>query len=207
MTVTQSGGAGASLAKSIVWFVDTSALITLAVYQPLHDVVVSALSGHRRVLVRAVVVELEGLAGGRPPTSKWAVSALKQLNSWGEPVKVDIPGGRELALRFQDQLAAGRPLKHALEHYGEAAIVALASRARMLVPRMLSDDYDARVLAKNNGVEPVSVHRLLSSMIAGGGITDAQAAHFADELHSAGRAADYTAAELRTGRLGRAGRP
>lgn len=98
-------------------------------------------------------------------------------------------------------------LKHDLEHYGEAAIVALASRARTVAPRMLSDDYDARVLAKNNDVEPVSVHRLPFSMITNGVISDVEAADFAQALHVAGRAQDYTAEELRTGRLGRAGRP
>jgi hypothetical protein len=207
VTEKQSGAADASPAKSIVWFVDTSALVTLAAYQPLHDVVVTALPDHRWILVRAVVAELEGLARGSSPTAKWASRALKQLSSWGEPIGLDDPVGTQLAQRFQAQIAAGRPLKHDLEHYGEAAIVALASRARKLVPRMLSDDYDARVLAKNNGVEPVSVHRLLFSMIAGGIITDVEAARFADALHAAGRASDYTAEELRTGRLGRAGRP
>jgi hypothetical protein len=72
---------------------------------------------------------------------------------------------------------------------------------------MLSDDYDARVLAKNNHVEPVSVHRLLFSMITSGIINDVEAADFAEALHVAGRAQDYTAEELRQGRLGRAGRP
>jgi hypothetical protein len=73
---------------------------------------------------------------------------------------------------------------------------------------MLSDDYDARVLAKNHGVEPLSIHRLLVSMIVAGALTDTRAAAFAHALHQAGRAADYTAEELRTGRrLGRVGQP
>lgn len=193
--------------KPVVWFPDTSALVTLAVHPPLHDAVVATLSHHRRVLVKAVVAELEGLARGASPTAEWAKRALGLLDWLGEPVRVDDPVGTELALRFQEQVAAGRPLKHDLEHYGEAAIVALASRARNLAPRMLSDDHDARVLAKNNSVEPVSVHRLLFSMIAGGAITDVDGADFAAALHEAGRAQDYTVEELRTGRLGRAGRP
>lgn len=194
-------------AKPVVWFPDTSALVTLAIHQPLHDAVVTQLSSGRRVLVKAVVAELEGLAQGNSSTAKWASRALTQLDWLGNPVPVDDPVGTELALQFQEQVAAGRPLRHDLEHYGEAAIVALASRAHLLAPRMLSDDYDARVLAKNNNVEPVSVHRLLFSMIAGGIISDAEAADFAEALRAAGRAQDYTAEELRTGRLGRAGRP
>lgn len=193
--------------KPVVWFPDTSALVTLAVHQPLHDAVVAALSDRRRVLVKAVVAELDGLARGTSPTASWAGQALKQLDWLGVPVCVDDPVGTELALRFQEQVAAGRPLKHDLEHFGEAAIVALASRARKVAPRMLSDDYDARVLAKNNEVEPVSVHRLLFSMIVAGHISDAEAARFAAALHAAGRAPDYTAKELRTGRLGRVGQP
>jgi hypothetical protein len=199
--------AGARPVKPVVWFPDTSALVTLAVHQPLHDAVVTALSGSRRVLVKAVVAELEGLARGSSPTAGWAGQALKQLEWLGEPVRVDDPVGTRLAVRFQEQVAAGRPLKHDLEHYGEAAIVALASRARAVAPRMLSDDYDARVLAKNNNVEPVSTHRPLFSMIAGGVIDDSEAADFAEALRVAGRAQDYTAEELRTGRIGRAGRP
>jgi hypothetical protein len=201
------GTAGISHVKPPVWFPDTSALVTLAIHQPLHDAVVTALSGSRRVLIKAVVAELEGLANGALPTATWAKRALGQLEWLGEPVRVDDPVGTELAQEFQEQVAAGRPLKHDLEHYGEAAIVALASRAHQLAPRILSDDYDARVLAKNNNVEPVSVHRLLVSMIAAGAITDAAAAGFATALHAAGRAPDYTAEELRIGRLGRVGQP
>jgi hypothetical protein len=159
------------------------------------------------VLVKAVVAELEGLACGVSPTASWARIALGQIDWLGEPVLVDDPVGTSLAQQYQEQVAAGRVLRHRLEHYGEAAIVALAGRAQHLAPRMLSDDYDARVLAKNNKVEPVSVHRLLFSMIANGAITDSTAAEFAGALHSAGRAPDYTAEELRTGRLGRVGHP
>jgi hypothetical protein len=72
---------------------------------------------------------------------------------------------------------------------------------------MLSDDYDARVAAKNWGVEPLSAHRLLHLMIAQSLITAAQAAAFADVLHKAARASDYMAAELASGRLGRVGQP
>ena len=120
---------------------------------------------------------------------------------------VDEPAGTRLVQRFQKEVAGTRPLKHDSEHVGEATIVALASRAHWLAPRMLSDDYDARVLAKNNNVEPASVHRLLSAMIATRKITDVEAARFAAALRDAGRAPDYTAEELRTGRLGRAWRP
>lgn len=98
-------------------------------------------------------------------------------------------------------------MKHALEHFGEAAIISLASRARKLRPLMLSDDYDARIAAKDRNVEPLSVHKLLHLMISQRKITAAQAAGFADALNRAGRAQDYTAEELASGRLGRVGQP
>lgn len=133
--------------------------------------------------------------------------ALGQLDWLGEPVRLDDPAGTELAAELQEQIAGGRPLKHALEHFGEAAIISLACRARTLHPLMLSDDYDARVAARNRNVEPLSVHKLMHLMISQGKVTAAQAAGFADALNRAGRAHDYTAAELASGRLGRVGQP
>jgi hypothetical protein len=72
---------------------------------------------------------------------------------------------------------------------------------------MLSDDYDARVAAKNRNVEPLSVHKLMHLMISQGKVTAAQAFSFADALNRAGRAQDYTADELASGRLSRVGQP
>jgi hypothetical protein len=190
-----------------VWFLDTSALVTLAVHPPLQRAVEALLLAQRRVLVKAVVVELEGLASTKPPVAHWAATALGQLGWIGEPVGLDDPVGTDLAVTIQETLAAGRPLQHNAEHYGEAAIIALASRARKLMPLMLSDDYDARVAAHTHGVRSLSVHRLLHIMIMKEKVTEAQAAAFADALFSAGRSQDYTAAELASGRLGRVGQP
>ncbi len=136
-----------------------------------------------------------------------ARTALGQLAWLGKPVEVDVPIGVRLAAAFQEQVAGERPLRHRLEHYGEAAIVALACRAKKFAPRLLSDDYGARALAKANNIEPVSAHRLLFSMISAGHLSDVEAADFAAILHKAGRAADYTIEELRVGRLGRVGEP
>jgi hypothetical protein len=194
-------------AKPQVWFLDTSALVTLAVHPPLQRAVAGTLSTHRRVLVRAVVAELEGLAGTGDVAAAWASSALGQLDWLGTPVRVDDPIGTQLAVEIQALIAGGRALVHDMQHYGEAAIISLASRAQTLKPLMLSDDYDARVAAKNRCVEPLSVHKLLHLMINQSLITAAQAAAFADALQKAGRAPDYTAAELASGRLGRVGEP
>jgi hypothetical protein len=72
---------------------------------------------------------------------------------------------------------------------------------------MLCDDYDARVTAKNHAVEPYSVHKLMYLMITQAKITAPEAEAFADALHVAGRAQDYTAQELASGRLSRVGQP
>lgn len=190
-----------------VWFPDTSALVTLAVHTPLQQAVVATLSTHDRVLVDAVAAELHGLAATVGPVSGWAGAALKQLDWLGTPVRVDDPVGTRLAVELQEQIAGGRALSHAMQHYGEAAIISLASRARYLRPLMLSDDYDARVAAKNHDVEPVSVHKLLHLMIRQGKVAADQAASFANALNTAGRAQDYTAADLASGHLGRVGQP
>jgi Aldo/keto reductase family len=76
-------------AKPQVWFPETSALVTLAVHLPLQQAVVAALSPHRRVLVKAVVTELEGLAMTSDSTATWAGTALGQLDWLGEPVPLD----------------------------------------------------------------------------------------------------------------------
>jgi hypothetical protein len=193
--------------KPHVWFPDTGALVTLAVHPPLQRAVVATLSAHDRVLVEAVVAELEGLTATSHAAAAWAGMALSQLDWLGAPVRLDDPVGTQLAVELQELIAGGRPLLHDMQHFGEAAIISLASRAQQLQPLMLCDDYDARVAATNHNVEAFSVHKLLHQMIKQRKITAVQAAGFADALHSAGRAQDYTAAELASGRLGRVGQP
>ena len=190
-----------------VWFPDTSALITMAVHAPLQQAVRKTLSAHRRVLLGVVVAELEELAKAAHPTAAWATTALCQLDWLGKPVGVDEPAGVELAAEIQERIAAGRPLQHPLQHYGEAAIISLASRARQLRPIMLSDDYDARIAAKAFDVQSVSVHKLIHLMIKQRKVTGEDAFRFVDVLNKAGRAQDYTLGELISGRLGRVGQP
>lgn len=194
-------------AKPQVWFPDTSALITLAVHLPLHEVTVDALADKKRVLLVAVVAELEELTRLSQPLASWANTALGQLGWLGDPVVLDSPSGTNLASEIQQDLAAGRTLRHDLGHWGESAIISLASRAIHLRPFMLSDDYDARIAAHARGVEAMSVHKLLHLLIVKGRITAPEAAAFSDALHDAGRSPDFTADELRSGRLKRVGEP
>jgi len=132
---------------------------------------------------------------------------LVSSNGLAKPVSLDDPIGTDLALEIQEELAAGRGLRHATEHFGESAIIALASRAKTLQPLMLSDDYDARIAANARGIRSFSVHRMLHLMIRQGKVLEKEAAAFADALFAAGRSLDYTGAELTSGRLGRVGRP
>jgi hypothetical protein len=83
------------------------------------------------VLLTVVVAELEELAKQAHPNADWTVTALGQLSWLGRPVAVDEPVGVELAAEIEERIAAGRPLRHPLQHYGEAAIISLASRARI----------------------------------------------------------------------------
>src|SRR5258708_1295782 len=112
MTSAASSGSAAG-AKALVWFPDTSALVTLAVQLPLQQAVQARLSAHRRVLVTAVVAELEELAKSPTPAAAWAGAALDQLSWLGEPVRLDdhrgdaIEGRRWRERWPMDRLAEG----------------------------------------------------------------------------------------------------
>jgi hypothetical protein len=93
-------------AKALVWFPDTSALVSLAVHLPLQQAVQATLSPHRRVLVTAVLAELQELARSTR-TAAWAGAALGQLDWLGEPVRLDDPDGTKLAVQVQEHIAAG----------------------------------------------------------------------------------------------------
>lgn len=202
----QSGGDTAD--RRQVWFVDTSALVTMAVYAPLQRCVSEVLTSKYRVLVRAVVDELTELARwAASPLRAWALTAKNQLDWLGEPVVLDAPEGLRLAAEVQAELAAGRPLRHDLEHWGEAAVIALAARASVVRPLFLCDDYNARVAAHARGVTSLSIHKLLHLLVKRGVLAPALAAEYSAVLTEAGRSADYTEDELTSGNLGRAGRP
>ena len=135
-----------------------------------------------------------------------AAKAHGELAWLGTPVPLDDPG-QQLAVDFQEQIRGCRPLRHSTEHWGEAAILGLATRAQKLTPIMFSDDYNARVAANNHDVKAVSVHKYLHLMIRATAMTAPRAASHAKALHAANRHQDYTQQELEAGRLGRVGMP
>lgn len=206
--VGKSTGIATREARRQVWFIDTSALITMAIHPPLQRYVVGILSKKHRILAKAIVDELAELARwADTPLRKWAKTAMEQLGWLGDAVLLDEPVGIRLAAQIQEELAAGRPLRHDLEHWGEAATIAIASRAQIVQPLFLSDDYNARVAAHTRGVKALGIHKLLHLLIKRGALSSSQAVDYSDALTAARRASDYTEKELIGGDLGRAGRP
>lgn len=181
---------------------DTGGLLTLAVDTGLWNLAVSRFEGSAKTLV-AVVNELKHLRTDAK-VAGLAKTALTDLAWLGEPIVLDDDAGREEATRLQGILAAGRPLTHPLQHYAEAALIVVG---RPLGAQAIIEDYDARVAAYNNGVRPLSVHKLLHLWIATDVITSGQALQHSEAIRSAGRGQDYTEAELIDGRLDRVGRP
>ena len=194
--------------KPQVWFPDTSALVTLAVHTPLGDDVRARMGavGALRVLLDAVVGDLHDLAGSRSTDAPWAAKALGELAWLGKPVALDDLG-QQLAVDFQEEIRGSRPLRHPAEHWGEAAILGLTTRAEKLTPLMFCDDYNARLAADGNGVKAVGVHKYLHLLIRARAMPAPRAAGHAQALYAAGRHQDYTQQELAVGRLGRVGMP
>lgn len=147
-----------------VWFPDTSTLVTLAYHPPLGDAVRAYLNDKQVVLLEVVVDELHSLASSTSKVARYANQALGNISWAGKPISIkdaDIVSARV----FQEEISALKPLKYDLEHWGESAIIALASRARHFSPTMLCEDYNARVAANRNGVKSYSVHKLLARIL------------------------------------------
>ncbi|MGY1838420.1 MULTISPECIES: hypothetical protein [unclassified Modestobacter] len=196
------------MSQPVLWIPDTSSLITLAVDGGLAAAVQAECRRERVVLLDIVVDELTHLADGREQVSGLAAAALTQLAWLGSPLytsdKVDSRGVQAI----QDVIRAGRPLRDPWQHLGEAVALALAERLQVVTPKLLTEDHDARVEAKNRGLTALSVHKLLSAMVGSGRLNAETAEGFADHIHAAGRAASqYSADEFRTGDLGRVGKP
>ncbi|MEI6621981.1 MAG: hypothetical protein WCP28_08755 [Actinomycetes bacterium] len=193
----------------VAWFIDTSALVTLAISPGLNQAVQTALTQppHRALLMLAVRNELDGLVQkNEQPVANWAAGALTQLAWLGKPLEMS-PADETRADELQKIIAGGRALTHPQQHYGEAAIIATATRATLVKTAMLSDDYGARIEAKNHGLTTASVHKLIHLLIRNNVITAQTGWQFAEALHKAGRAQDYSIDELQDGKLGRVGRP
>ena len=194
--------------KRRLWFVDTSALLSLAADAGLRQAVQDELRLQKRVLLDVVLDELEGLsAHGQPGTATLATAALGQLGWLGEPVDTSDLVTPERVIEIQDILRSGRSLRHPAEHWAESVTMAMAERLQQADPYMLCEDYDARVESLAHGLTPFSTHKFLAHLVASGRLAADRAAAFADALKAAERGGDYSPGEFVSGRLGRVGRP
>ena len=186
---------------------DTSSLLSLAVDPQLSRVVQAELSVQRCALLDVVADELDDLAQPGGSVSGLAQAALGQI-SWLGPVvateKLSDPDG---VLDIQNTIRTGRPLKHPREHWAESVVLDIGERLQSVAPRLLSEDYDARVEAPYHSVLPFSVHKVLATMVRGRRLSAVAAEAFATALHRARRGPEITAEEFTRGDLRRVGRP
>ncbi len=193
--------------KPTVWFLDTSALLSMAVDEALRLTVQRKLSPERCVLWDVVEDELTFLAKSTDTVRTLARAALGQLGWLGEAVAVEGKADPDRALDIQETIRATRPLRHPYEHWAESVMIEIATRMGSLRPVLLTEDYNARVEANFRGVKALSLHKLLHQMVMSGELDAADAARFADVLHANARGPECTVEEFRSGKLGRVGRP
>lgn len=193
--------------KPILWLPDTSSLLSLAVDPQLSQVVKAELSVERCALLDVVADELDDLARPGGSVSGLAQAALGQISWLGPVVATEKLSDPEGVLDIQNTIRAGRPLKHPREHWAESVILDIGERLKSVAPRLLSEDYDARVEAPHHSVLPFSVHKVLATMVRGSRLSAVAAEGFATALHRARRGPEITAAEFTRGDLRRVGRP
>jgi hypothetical protein len=193
--------------KPRVWFLDTSSLLSMAVDAAVQETVEAELAAQRCVLLDIVLDELHGLAERQGGAAGLAETALAQLEWLGTPVDTDPLVDISNAEAIQDLVRGGRPLKHAREHWAEAVAIDIGSRLQSVRPTLLSEDYSARIEARRNNVEPLSLHKLLHWMVRGDRLSSLSAEALALLLEKADRGPECTATEFIRGTLGRVGRP
>ncbi|WP_458246908.1 hypothetical protein [Streptomyces sp. MAI_2237] len=194
--------------KPAVWFIDTSALLTLAVHDDLRSVVQGEIGAQHHILVDVVYDELDRLAEeGAPDVKSLAAAALGQLDWLGTILDTSDKVAAVRVREIQDIVRGGRPLKDPFEHWAESVIMALTERMQRGTPHFLCEDHNARVESRHHGCVPFSVHKFLSHMVRHGRLAAERAVSFADAIMEAGRGNDYTAQEFASGRLGRVGHP
>ncbi len=190
---------------SETWYIDTSALITLAYHRPLRSTVVDFLQPRKTKLVSSVVHELRRKKSS-DPSNIYTNAAIADLPWLGTPERHEHLN--EEIYDMQDDIAAGKQLAHPLEHLGESHIIAAGMERLPGEVFMVCDDHNARVMGKNNGIHPLSVHRLLHEMVLIGILAPSIAAAYSVVLHTKGRAGrSFTDVQFQNGELGRMGEP
>jgi hypothetical protein len=133
----------------------------MAAHAALRTAVTDYLDAERCSIPVAIRVELQGLSRLPAPTGSWAKTSLTQLGWLGNPVPLPPGDLTELALDIQDDMAVAAPLERDDQHWGESTIIALGLGLKQLDVVMVSEDYDARVAAKQSGLSAMSLTRLL----------------------------------------------
>jgi hypothetical protein len=189
---------------SETWYIDTSALITLAYHRPLRSTVVDFLQPRKTILVSSVVHELTRKKKV-DPSNIYTNAAIADLSWLGTAERHEHLN--DAIYDIQEDIAAGKQLVHPLEHLGESHIIA----AGRLLPGevfMVCDDHNARVMGKSNGIHPLGVHRLMHEMIRLGVLNPSIAAAYSVVLHTKRRAGrSFTEIDFQSGDLGHMGEP
>lgn len=189
----------------IVWFLDTSFLVTASVDETLFNEVRRFLEPKQIAHLKIIHDELSGLSvTGRPGMPGKVVDRYAWLPN---PIEINDVRIQQAASSIQAEVANGQPLERPGQHLGEATVIAVGETATLSRPVFLTEDYNARVAAVAHGVEALSIHKLLHRMIRSRRITSETARTYTDAIHAAGRGQDYTETELISGELGRVGQP
>lgn len=190
--------------ESDTWFIDTSALITLAYHRPLRASVVGFLQPRNTILVTSVAHELKRKKQV-DPTNIYTNAAIADLSWLGTPQRDEHLA--DVIFDIQLDIAGGQQLVHQFEHLGESHIIA-AGKTLSGDVFMVSDDHNARVIGKNNGIHCLGVHRLLHEMVLINALLPSVASTYSVVLETKKRAGkSFTGAQFVNGDLGRMGKP
>ena len=146
--------------------------------------------------VRMVSRELSRRRSIPDASSGIAARALENMDWLGVPDEATDPLEIDEIVRVQGLVSGGRGLIHPSQHLGEATLIVVAKRGGDVV---VTNDYDARIIANAEGVTARSIPRLLHEMIRSGAIDADYAESYCREVRNAHRGPDITAAELRIG--------
>ena len=171
--------------------IDTCSLFGLVVDADMWSCAKSHFAGRVGMTAR-IMTELEDHRTDSK-VGRLARSVLADAEWLGTPLRVDEDDDVAEIFRIQALIAGGHPLRHSGEHLGESELIVAA---RPIGARILMDDHDGRVMARNVGVTAISVHRLLHHWIRDTVIDSSTAKGFADAMKAADRGADYTEQEL-----------
>lgn len=197
-----------------VWFIDTSTLLSMAVDPSIEAVVLAAIGTDPVRIVDVVRDELDYRAN-RPETKLLAQTAIARMPTSWTTMETYFLDEEDIA-DAQDDVADGRHLKDAYEHWAEATIITLAraavGRGNVLDILFLTEDFEARRVASAvPGMRPKSVHRLLHERVQASQVTAVTAQAISDLLCRSGRSLTTTTLDDFTNPnskgLGRAGKP